>query len=200
MSYLLISDLIESGKRALTDGHQWCALSMALMLPSMCSRLEFENDSDYFEIKRGKKRWFDKKAYVDWCKKYIFHPGYALVVFGNEGPDILYLLRCDMVHAGYADVYYRSRNVYLSINDVGATPLMDRLIIDVSTLCNLIFDAVANWCSNFGADNFHYTFVFDKNNYDDMLLYHDLCDKERLSVLREVFNSYEQNRQDESKK
>lgn len=62
MSYLVISDLVKSGRKALLEDNVWCALSMALMLPSVCSRLEFDNDANYFRIEKGYKRWFDKKA------------------------------------------------------------------------------------------------------------------------------------------
>lgn len=195
-SYLLISDLIKSGEQALSNDNQWCALSMALMLPSICSRLEYEKDSSYYEIKKKRKRWYDKKAYISWCTKYLFRNGWLVSLLGKDGPEILYMLRCDMVHAGYADVFYNQQSIYLSTSNNTTTILTSRLIVNIKDLCDCVFGATKNWCENYGADRFHYTFVFDENNHDDTLLYNDLRDKERLSVLRNEFALYEQKRHD----
>lgn len=193
MSYLLISDLVKAGKQALSDDNQWCALSMALMLPSICSRLEYEKDSTYYEVKKDRIRWYDKKVYISWCQKYLFGNGWLVSLLGKDGPEILYMLRCDMVHAGYADVFYNQQSIYLSTSNT-TTTLTSRLIVNIKDLCDYVFDAAKNWCENYGADNFHYTFVFDKNNHDDTLLYNDLCEKDRLLDLRNNFALYEQKR------
>lgn len=196
MSYLLISELVKAGENSLDSQNYWSALALALMLPSVCSRLEFEDNGEYFSVSRkdGCRKWYDKKAYVDWCSKYLFKPGYLSYVFGKEGSEILYILRCDMVHAGHADVYYKGRRVYLSVGSkgTGSTMFNDRVIIGVATLCRHIFDEVNVWCRNFGADHFNYTFVFDMCDHDDKLLYDSLCDEERTKLLRKQFALYEQ--------
>ena len=46
MSYFSIEDFIESGEKSLKDKNYWSALSVALALPSMCSRIMFQSD-DY---------------------------------------------------------------------------------------------------------------------------------------------------------
>lgn len=51
MSFIAISDFIESGKHSLKEKNDWSALSVALMLPSMCSRLAYADNQDY--IKRN---------------------------------------------------------------------------------------------------------------------------------------------------
>ena len=38
MSYLLISDFVDAGKKAIKNNNYWGALAIALMLPSLCSR------------------------------------------------------------------------------------------------------------------------------------------------------------------
>lgn len=44
MSYFSILDFVKSGKKSLVDKNYWSALSVALMLPSMCSRIMFQSD------------------------------------------------------------------------------------------------------------------------------------------------------------
>ena len=52
MSYFSIADFIESGRKSLADKNYWSALSIALALPSMCSRVMFKDDK-YKDIKNG---------------------------------------------------------------------------------------------------------------------------------------------------
>lgn len=78
MSYFSIKDFIKAGEKSLKDGSYWSALSVALALPSMCSRIEFEDDKDtYMNFKWADKQdkskgkiyttWKDKECYVDFC-------------------------------------------------------------------------------------------------------------------------------------
>lgn len=46
MSYITIADFIKSGRQSLAAKNYWSALSVALMLPSMCSRLAYSNESE----------------------------------------------------------------------------------------------------------------------------------------------------------
>ena len=76
MSFLQISDLLTDGKKALDNGNYWSALSLALMLPSVCSRVEFaesnyegekksvcdDSSSFYESTVNGVQKWADKKA------------------------------------------------------------------------------------------------------------------------------------------
>ena len=48
MSFFSIKDFIDSGKKSLRDKNYWAALSVALMLPSMCSRLTYADTEEYF--------------------------------------------------------------------------------------------------------------------------------------------------------
>ena len=208
MSFLQISDLLTDGKKALDNGCYWAALSLALMLPSVCSRIEFAESKHegkkklvfvvdlpfYYVIVNGMRKWADKKAYLHWCKQYVFASnGYLRVIFGDDGPDILYMLRCDLFHAGDADLYYNKRRVYLVVGreDRGATSLDSRLIVHIVSLCNQLFDAVDLWLHNSQADFCKTTYVFDFANHDDKLLYNSLCEENRLSYLRKQFSVFE---------
>ena len=42
MSYFSIKNFIEAGEKAIEDKNYWGALSIALALPSMCFRIEFD--------------------------------------------------------------------------------------------------------------------------------------------------------------
>ncbi|MGP1405107.1 hypothetical protein [Filifactor alocis] len=80
MSYFSILDFIKSGKKSLDDKNYWSALSVALTLPSMCSRIMFQddkfrssnkqNDDGYWYIdNKGIRHYYDKKCYIDCCKR-----------------------------------------------------------------------------------------------------------------------------------
>ena len=49
MSFFSITDFITSGRKSLKDKNYWSALSVALMLPSMCSRLAYKNRQEYLK-------------------------------------------------------------------------------------------------------------------------------------------------------
>lgn len=209
MSYLTIGSLIKDGKAALSQGNYWSALALALMLPSICSRIEydsveFEGDKDsvndsrinrYYYIKRdGSRKWADKKAYESWCKSYILGGiCYLKVILGQDAPAILYLLRCDLVHAGIANLLYNQKRIFLSCGNNGATDLSSRLIISVHSLCEDMFRVVEKWIQDKGADTVENTFVFDFADFDDKLLYNELCKEEHAEFLKKQFNNFEKN-------
>ena len=211
MSYLTIGSLVKDGRAALNQGNYWSALSLALMLPSICSRIEYDsvefkgdkdsvNDSRtnrYYYIKRdGSRKWADKKAYESWCKKYIVcGVSYLNVILGKDAPAILYLLRCDLVHAGIANLLYNQKRIFLSCGNSGATDLSSRLIISVHSLCEDMFRVVEKWVQDNGADTIKSTFVFDFGHFEDKLLYNELCKEEYAASLKTEFNNFEANSQ-----
>lgn len=86
MSYLKIQNFIKDGKKSLSEGNYLSALSVALALPSMCSRLQYKDekykaesknelDTDntkYYRIKdNGKLQWIDNKCYIDFCNEFM---------------------------------------------------------------------------------------------------------------------------------
>lgn len=191
MSFIAISDFIESGKHSLKEKNYWSALSVALMLPSMCSRLAYADNQDY--IKRNGD-YNDKKCYIDWCKKNIAKDRWIISCLGEQYAEVLYDIRCDIVHAGCAHVYPKhypdGLGFYFSIgNDGLSTELTKYRIVSVSTLCEQLFNYAEAWCHNFGASGFKYTRVFNSKNRDDRLLYQRLCDRERADYLEEQFDS-----------
>lgn len=213
MSFLAISSLIADGRSALKQGNFWSALSLALMLPSICSRIEYNSeefmgDSNttfatntklYYYLKsNGVRKWADKKAYEDWCKSYVLGGNsYLHYALGSDVPAILYTLRCDLVHAGVADLYYNQKAIYLSCNDNGITELSSRLVISVSSLCEDIFRVAEKWVQDKGADTLKRTFVFNLFNADDKLLYTELCKDERAAFLKEELECFEAKRLDD---
>ena len=68
MSYITIANFIQSGRQSLAAKNYWSALSVALMLPSMCSRLAYSNEREYHKTNGDFK---DKKCYIDWCSDNI---------------------------------------------------------------------------------------------------------------------------------
>ena len=140
MSYISICDFIQDGRKSLKAKNYWSALSVALMLPSMCSRVAYANNSDYCS-ENGKFR--DKKCYVDWCRENIDKDGWIISFLGENYAEVLYDIRCDIVHAGYAQVYPDhypdGLGFYFSIGDELSTELTKYRIINVSTLCKQLF-------------------------------------------------------------
>lgn len=198
MSYFSIKDFISSGRKSLKDKNYWSALSVALMLPSMCSRLQFKNNSDYYEEKGKILYWKDRKCYIDWCNLNFNKNDWLKDCLDNSYSEILYQLRCDIVHAGCANIYTDEQGIYLLLGEYTMPTMFTKYkIIDIKSLCECIFDAVEFWCSNSGASNFKYTFVFDSENRDDMLLYNRLHDKDRSDYLEEQFLKNEEERRKE---
>lgn len=66
-----------------------------------------------------------------------------------------------------------------------ATELTKYRIIDISTLCDVIFDCSDIWSTNFGDSKIKYNYVFDRRNHKDMSLYNKLCDEERIDYSKE---------------
>lgn len=60
MSYFSIKNFIEAGEKAIEDKNYWGALSIALALPSMCSRIEFD---------KPENNESDRKKYKELCLK-----------------------------------------------------------------------------------------------------------------------------------
>lgn len=208
MSFISVSNLVEDGKQALKAGHYWSSLSIALALPSMCARQEFDDikyKGLYFKTnkKDGRRQWFDKKAYIAWCQTYIRHYAAGFCgLWGKDFPSILYSLRCDMLHAGSADIVYNQKHICFVVNDSMITQLSDKTLIPMEQFCDSIFNDVAIWYRDSrhlytaaipcGIDDSPNTFVFDMQNKDDRLLYRKLCDKDHTEYLLEQFTAYEQ--------
>lgn len=196
MSYITIADFIKSGRQSLAAKNYWSALSVALMLPSMCSRLAYSNESES-KYHKTNGNFKDKKCYIDWCSDNIDKDSWILSCLGENFAEVLYDIRCDIIHAGCAHVYPKNYpdglGFYFSINDGGTSTEMTKYrIVSVKTLCEQIFFNVENWCYKFGlesgASSFARTQVFDREIKDDRLLYQRLCNKDRADYLEEQFH------------
>lgn len=190
MSYLSIQEFVDSGKRALSNKNYYAALSVALMLPSMCSRLAYKDNPDYRYInKDGVLCWRDRKTYVDFCDKCFSEDMWLYDCFGRNIGSVLYNLRCDIVHAGCANIYADDYAIWLSYGDglSGVTCFSKYKIVNIESMCNSIFSHIEMWLKNLGAFNYQYTFVFNGGDRDDKLLYDRLCDKERADMLERRF-------------
>lgn len=210
MSYLTINSFLKSGQDALDNKNYWCALSVALALPSICSRLYFQdekykgkNSNDkYWHIANGsgKIKWHDKKCYIDFCKEIMknriefnkYEPSLEMTsTLGNNFANVLYDLRCDILHAGNINIMDDNKGIYLSLGDlVGEKELSNYRVISVEHLCKNIFDYVRIWGENFHKLEISDTYIFDiENNFDDKLLLKKLCEDERVEELKSDFTS-----------
>lgn len=211
MSYFSIIDFIESGKKSLKDKNYWSALSVALSLPSMCSRVAFANNEEVYKNYRWKDKndsskvkeyttWKDKECYVDFCKEVMRvnqskknpegqYDGWLTSVLGENFADVLYQLRCDIIHAGVANIYDDDKGIYLILGEAqSSTDFSKYRTINIKDLCEVMFSRIGAWCSNNSINNFKYTYVFDmENNKDDLILYKRLCENDRADMLEKQF-------------
>jgi len=195
MSYITIADFIKSGRQSLAAKNYWSALSVALILPSMCSRLAYSNKPESHN--KPKRDFLDRKCYIGWCSDNIDKDSWIISCLGENYAEVLYDIRCDIVHAGCAHVYPKhypdGLGFYFSINDDGISTEMTKYrIVSVTTLCEQIFFNVENWCCKFGlesgASSFTRTQVFDREVKDDRRSYQRLCDEDRADYLKEQFH------------
>ena len=190
MSYFSVTDFIESGEKSLKDKNYWSALSVALMLPSICSRVEYADHDKYPECWNEKrKQWKDRQCYEKWCQNTFSNSLWLLDALGPKYAEILYKIRCDIVHAGTAQIYENEHGIFLAIDDEngGGAIFPDYRIISIGSLCHEIFIQSKSWCESRGADKFKYTFVFDFQNNDDHLLYQRLFNEVRTDQLEKKF-------------
>lgn len=214
MSYFSIIDFIKSGRKSLEDKNYWSALSVALMLPSMCSRLNYQSQKDIPDNKdldeNGKPKfycktkqnggiwWNDSKCYKDFCQELFNNNHWITSVLGTNYAEVLYQLRCDIVHAGCASIYTDNKGIYLSLGENNnTTEFTKHKVINIKTVTTMIFDHINIWLTTFGANGFKHTFVFDiDNNRDDRLLYNRLCDDDRADFLLKQFEKEERERKE----
>ena len=216
MSYFSVKDFIVSGQNALKNKNYWCALSVALTLPSMCSRIMFDsenfkasnrNDENgyWYTTNRG-KYWLDKKCYVVFCNTVMTVqnmlgtsvPDPQLISeLGPNFAEVLYQLRCDIIHAGIANIYDDNKGLYLALGDLPSTDFSEYRMINIKDLCEIIFEHIDSWCKNNSVNNFKYTYVFDtENNNDDRILYNRLREKDKANKLEKEFNKERKKRKE----
>ncbi len=194
MSYFSILDFLKSGKKSLEDKNYYSALSVALSLPSMCSRIVYKDKAAYCSRdERGKLYWRDRKSYVDFCNAILSGDAWLSQCFGNSVGDVLYNLRCDIIHAGCADIYAGDYAVFLSYGpdcmstefSTGANGVKYK-IVSIEGICNSIFDTIGARffasCGKAGEFECGRTRVFG-DTHDDVLLYNELCNRGRVSHL-----------------
>lgn len=166
-----IKDFVSSGKQSLALRNYWSAFTVALALPSMCSRIAFKGEeykgkrkdkNKYWEEEQAGRKWHDKKCYIDFCNKHLFQ--YDIDLKNCTGfAETLYDLRCGIVHEAACD-----KEVTFIIDGTAYTrkiifttgePLSFQLfqlelnkseytILNISTLCNRLFSCVEKWCKD----------------------------------------------------
>lgn len=197
MSFIDVKSLIDDGRKSLENKQYWSALSVALMVPSICSRVEYRGEP----IK-------DQYMYERWCNEYLCAEetntenskgGWFVHILGPDYAKTLYGLRCDLLHSAelmisYNDVKRRNkdgREIYFSVNAGVNYTLTKCIIISIEDLCNEMFDYAVSWFNTAYTQNknFHRTTVFDCNNEDDRLLCKALCDEDKKEFLLSKFNN-----------
>jgi hypothetical protein len=198
MSFIDIKSLVDDGRKSLENKQYWSALAIALMLPSVCS------DFVYGECKAegysGDLLNKDHDMYVQWCDRYmrtcdtiyidnVYKDKWLTEMLGPDYGELLYVMRCDFLHAGNILVREQYRldggeeldrrtdikashvvkRIYLTINSNISYTTQMYTILRLEDLCNTIFDYVDTWYYNWGGylGNNIKTFIFDCSNIHD---------------------------------
>lgn len=198
MSFIDIKSLVDDGRKSLENKQYWSALAVALMLPSACS--DFVYDECKVKGYTGDLLSSDHDMYVQWCDRYmctydtiyrdnINKDKWMTEMLGPDYGELLYVMRCDFLHAGNILVreQYRldggekldkrtdkkashvTKRIYLTINsDISYTTQM-YTVLRLEDLCNTIFDYVDTWYYNWDCylGNNIRTFIFDCANIHD---------------------------------
>lgn len=101
--YFSFKDILDDGQKALDAGLYRISLMLALIIPSICSRIEFEDNSKYQD---ENNRWKDRDCYVDWCLMHNIKFFDAENKYGEVDKNRLdeeycqhiYDVRCSIVH------------------------------------------------------------------------------------------------------
>lgn len=171
MSSFGITDFIESGRKSLEDKNYWSALSVALSLPSMCSRIAFADEKDKYmnfqwidkhDHSKGKQytTWKDKDCYIDFCNKIMWESGtnpfdvntrkpdsWMEAMLGVEYAKTLYDLRCGILHS--CAIQTNDHGICLQLlcgEHQTVYELSGCRVIPIVALCEHIFDCVSMWC------------------------------------------------------
>lgn len=113
----------------------------------------------------------DKKNYINWCNTYITQNEWLKDFFGNNYSEILYKLRCGIIHEGYAEINNDGKNIYLSYgNNCAYATFEKQKVISVELLCKSIFQCVNLWCqANMALYNKESSFILNMKNPNDSL-------------------------------
>ena len=116
--YFSFDELLKDGQEALNNGLYRIAFLLALIVPSVCSRIEYQYDPEYQE----NGYWKDKKCYIDWCiqngVKYMDSENQANNI--ERASDLeycnhIYDIRCFVVHESSVHCDYKACK--LCVND-----------------------------------------------------------------------------------
>lgn len=100
-------EIIEDGEKALEAKLYRIAFLTALIVPSVCARIEYKDDY-FYQDEYG--RWRDKDSYIAWCRKYCImyldaenkHATVDYSKLDREYYEKLYDIRCAVVHESSA--------------------------------------------------------------------------------------------------
>lgn len=192
MNYFNIMNLIDAGRKSLEEENYWSAISVALSLPGICSRIEFANKEGYRNFKWVDKKdhdkgkvytsWKDRKCYIDFCREAI-RDKWVEAVLGNNFPEVLYSFRCDFVHDGIANILDNDpvdddsdKEIFLMLGGQ-SLEYSEYRIIDIGLLCKKILDSISFWYAIKNPSEIKHTLVLDiKNNDDDRKMYKKLSE------------------------
>ena len=149
---------LESIKLSLETNNHFGAIAMALTLPDICSKIEYEH------IKHLKNR----ERFCKWIDKYLSHI-YIMVLEDNGYEDKIilsakdfYAARCSFLHEGsniteHQSILIGENNAIKSLtfmSNVGGNFIKngDFLVFDVIYFCTTVIEAVERWIVDIGKD------------------------------------------------
>lgn len=204
MRNISVTDFIQDGRKSLEQKNYMSSLSVALLLPGICSRLMYkdvldENGTPKYYCKSrtdGSIHWYDSKCYRDFCNMCFSDDGWLKNTLGDQYAEVLYnQLRCGVIHEGNIEICVDNKPLYFQINNHGcdSTTLSKTILVSIETLCETIFDGVEIWYENYCSNHkVHGCPVLDMETSEDKSLYKTLIDEEKnnktISEFKENLN------------
>ena len=174
-------NLIDECRQLLDVGAHFSALSIALMLPAICSRIEFADsdlneykvigcDVEPIKVKKKNGKFNDKESYIAWLDKHGC-PHFPLSVRGYKhetDPFIMtaesvYALRCMMLHEGKPFLDNKKVELVVDPNGHGISTVVvlnDKIFINMKELCEWLLTVVRGVCQ------FHGDYTSGDNCFD----------------------------------
>lgn len=149
-----IYKLIIAGEESLKNENYYSAMVIALLLPGMCARIEFCGNKNYYSFdKSNEMRYKDKLAYIDFCKTCFGMCGLVQSILGSEFADLLYSIRCNLVHEGKIEGDYTVKKNGTSITLLLSNGCIskvdnDKVQIKMGDICKEVLVYVQCWFMN----------------------------------------------------
>lgn len=191
----MINRIVSDIRVCLDSGAYIAALTLALTIPDICGKAEFQDYS------RGKRR------YISWYNRYFhFLPAEGHEALPNMTGEVVYDLRCQLLHTGNPSIQdknkinrfiieYETNKSFIGGDSISARLDKDRKI----TYCTYIFNlnsfclslcAVAEWYYEENKNRFTF-FDYELVDRDTKIEHYQLTKENYETMINEIMRNNE---------